>query len=47
MLVNLIYCRPMKRACDDPVYRLLDLEAMVGDNDEEDQEDQEDNDGAC
>jgi len=37
----------MKRACDDPVYRLLDLEAMVGDNDEEDQEDQEDNDGAC
>ncbi len=36
----------MKCARDDPIYRLLNLEAMVGDNDEEDQENQEDNDGA-
>ena len=34
-----------KRACDGPVYRLLDLEATVGDEDE-DEEDGEDDDGA-
>lgn len=35
----------MKRA-RDPVHRFLDLEAAVGDNDEEDEEGEEDNDGA-
>ena len=34
-----------KRACVDPVYRLLDLEATVGDEDEDEDED-EDDDGA-
>jgi hypothetical protein len=33
-----------KRTRDDAVYQLLDLEATVGDHDEEDQ-DQEDNEG--
>ncbi len=38
----------MKHARDDPVHRFLDLQAAVGDNDEEDEEeDEEDNDGAC
>ena len=31
----------MKRARDDPVPRFLDLEAAVGDNDEEDEKDEE------
>ena len=34
----------MKRACDDPVHWFLDLEVMVGDNDEGGEEDEEDND---
>jgi hypothetical protein len=33
-------------ARDGPVNRFLDIEATVGDNDEEDEEDEEDNDGA-
>ena len=35
----------MKRARDDPVPRFLDLEAAVGDNDEEDEEDEKDEEG--
>ena len=47
MLVNWICCRPMtprKHACDDPVYQLLNLEAVV--NEDEDEEDEEDDGGA-
>jgi hypothetical protein len=36
---------PRKRACDDPVYQLLDLEVAVGGEDKDEQDDQ-DHDGA-
>jgi hypothetical protein len=36
----------MKRARDDLVRRFLDIEAAVGDDDEDEEGDEEDNDGA-
>src|SRR5260221_10173532 len=36
----------MKRACDDHVRWFLDIEAAVGDNDEDEEGDEEDNEGA-